>query len=232
VEALLQRFSGPAALHCESTDREERFGMAKFSYRWIGRQIDSDLSLLARVRDQSGDWQSFGSDDDREKRRAPDYFGPPGDQNVADALGRSLQRARLLAQVRELLSLLDRFGGVPNPACSELSDVELKNLTEARRIADQMSSAGSSLDSVSPGLSEHAKQLAKTPPGDGDPTISYIEAFDRVGQARFGDVWRLSLTDDDLREIEAGLWQASSASAYRSTEEKARLRQSSGDAIG
>src|SRR5579872_5240114 len=102
--------------------------MAKFSERWIGRQTDSDLSLLARVRDQSGDWRSFGSDDDRERRRAPDYVGPHGDQDVADALGRSLQRARLLTQVRELLSLLDRFGGVPNPACSELSDDELKNL--------------------------------------------------------------------------------------------------------
>jgi hypothetical protein len=46
----------------------------------------------------------------------------------------------------------------------------------------------------------------------GAPAILYVEAFDRVG------VWDLSLTDDEYRDLQGGLWQASSASAYRSTE--------------
>lgn len=55
-----------------------------------------------------------------------------------------------------------------------------------------------------------------------EPVIPYIDAFNRVGQVRFGDVWGLSLTDDHRRDLEAGLWQASSASAYLSAQEKAK----------
>jgi hypothetical protein len=283
VEATLQKFSGPAALHCQSTDREERFGMAKFAERWVGTQTESDLSLLARVRDRSGDWQSVGPDDHRERRRTPDYVGPAGDRDVAEALGRALQRARLLAQVRELVSLLDRFEGVPNPALSEISNDELKKLAEARSIASLTASGGSSLDSVSPALSEHAQWLATTlahlsvcqqvretigweeitklidhawlkgkgfgsstpidigalkgklisepvpktsgPPKPGpaaEPTISYVEARDRVGHAWFGNVFGLSLTEDERYDLEAGPWQASSAAAHRSADEKAK----------
>jgi hypothetical protein len=118
-EATLQRYTGVPELHCSSTDREERFGKAKFGEGWIGRQSDGDLSLLARVRDRSGDWESFGLEGGRE-RRSPDYVGPPGNQDVSNALDRALQRKRKLAQVRELLTLLDRFADTPNPALSEI----------------------------------------------------------------------------------------------------------------
>lgn len=280
-EATLQSYTGVPELHCSSTDREERFGKAKFGDGWIGRQSDSDLLLLARVRDRSGDWQSFGSEDGRE-RRSPDYVGPPGNQDVSDALNRALQRKRKLAQVRELLTFLDRFANSTNPALSEISDDELAKLTEARQIA---SIVERSLDPRHdlPSAGDHARWLAKTlaylsacqrvreaigweeiadlidpvwlrgrgvgpstsvdigalkgkliseppprtsgPPTSAattEPVISYDEAFDRVGHARFGDVWRRALTDEEQRELEAGLWQASSAEAYRLADEKAK----------
>ena len=56
-------------------------------------------------------------------------------------------------------------------------------------------------------------------------SISYAEMRDRVLRAQFGDVWSQSLTDDEQYDVEAGLWQASSASAHRSAEEKAKKIQ-------
>jgi hypothetical protein len=52
--------------------------------------------------------------------------------------------------------------------------------------------------------------------------ISYTEMCDRVGRARFGAIWDVLLTDDESSELEAGVWQASSAETYRSAEEKAK----------
>jgi hypothetical protein len=57
---------------------------------------------------------------------------------------------------------------------------------------------------------------------DDASVISYVEMCDRVGVSRFGDVWELSLTDDEFHDLEAGLWQASSAEAFRLAEEKAK----------
>src|ERR1039458_3616719 len=111
VEAILQRYSYPLALYSESLDPEERFGKAKFGEQWVGRQTDSDSSLLARVRDLNRDYQSFGSEDANE-RRAPNY-GPP-----SSALDRALRRKRMLAVVREDLSLLKDHDNSPNPALS------------------------------------------------------------------------------------------------------------------
>jgi hypothetical protein len=48
-------------------------------------------------------------------------------------------------------------------------------------------------------------QSGESPPkvaANGDQAVlSYVEAFDCVGQARFGNVWCLSLADDDRRDL-------------------------------
>ncbi|KRQ14253.1 hypothetical protein [Bradyrhizobium manausense] len=55
-----------------------------------------------------------------------------------------------------------------------------------------------------------------------DLSISYAEMRDRVGGARFGDVWRVDLTDDEQGALEGGFWQSSSAEGHQLVEEKAK----------
>ena len=198
--------------------------------------------------------------------------------------------------------LSERFGGIGcSPRCEScfvcsivltpwsIPSCPISPMTNSknwrRRALSQalMSAGGSSLDSVSPGLTEHAQWLTKTvahlsacqqvretigweeiaelidpswlkgkgfgmstpvdigalkgklisepvprtscPPKPApvvEPTISYVEAHGRVGHAQFGNVFGLSLTEDERYDLEAGPWQASSVTAYRSAQEKAK----------
>jgi hypothetical protein len=132
VEATLQKYLGPPALYCPSSLIEEQFGTVKFEQRWIGRQTDYDLQLLARARDASRDFQSFGPDD---SRGPPIFVGPPGANDVADAIDRALRRRHMLAKVREDIEILNVFGDAPNLALSKLPDEEFHKLEKAREIA-------------------------------------------------------------------------------------------------
>jgi hypothetical protein len=162
----LQRYSGPAGLHCQSIDREERFGKVQFGARWVGRQTQTDLLLLARARDASRDWQSMGSED---SSVPPVYVGPPGAQDVEGAIDRALRRKQQLSQVRELLALLDRYAGLLNPEHSELSNEELKKLKDAREIAILVSVRHEDHPTVRESLEATFAQLEGSPPPSLDP---------------------------------------------------------------
>jgi len=131
VEAILPKYSGLPELNCDSTDREERFGKTKFGSRWIGPQTRNDLALLEQVRDRNRDWVTLVW---ISEKRSPDYVCLRNDPAVSNALQRALRRGRLLADVREYLSLLDGDGKQPVDIEKPVNIEERRKLSEAQRI--------------------------------------------------------------------------------------------------
>jgi hypothetical protein len=128
-----------SGFHFPGTDREERLGKLKFGADWEDPQTKADLELLSWFCDPLDIYSPLELHDIPPtplegwiyRGRQEKY------QEASDARLRALTRRRLLAEVRALLKLYDKYGPSPNvPAEFEpLKPWEdREKLAEARRL--------------------------------------------------------------------------------------------------
>jgi hypothetical protein len=177
----LQKYSVPNELHFQSTDREERYGKAKFGGRWIGHQTQSDPAplrvqrqmMLAKVREDLSLLDLTGY--------LPDSALAGISESQLDKLQEDLRRPSLVKNEPDpgLRAAIDAaiVYQEDQPTRSDIAARPRRYSKHGRRTSSYSPTAASSL--AQPGIGDRQRRL-----GNADPAV-----LDKPSGGRPPDKW-------------------------------------------